>query len=379
MRQSYKFRLYMTRRDIRLHRVISTSGCIWNHCVAFQRTYFRLFGKYCSPNRLKGHIAKLRNRRSEWLEVGAQSVQAIIERLDKAYRRFFDWCKTRTGRKVGRPGFKKSRKYSSFTLKQCGWKLLSDNRIRIGRYNYKFVKSREIEGVIKTVTIKRDRLGRLWVCFSTLDENFAPSKPVTSNVGGFDFGLKTFLTVDDGSRIESPQFFKQSSSELAKANRNLATKRKGSSNRRKAKRQLSKVHERIVNRRRDWFFKLAHDLCDEYEVLCFEDLNLDAMKQLWGRKVSDLAFDLFLRILKHVAVKRGCRVIQIGRFDPTTKTCSDCGHKQSMPLEVRVFNCGSCGASIHRDHNAAINIKRLGRQADRLGNVRRVSKLAVSV
>ena len=369
MRRTYKFRMNETRRNVRLHRTISASGRIWNHCVAFQRTYFRLFGKYCSKAKLQKHIAKLRNKREDWRQVGSQSVQKVVERLDDSYQRFFKWAKTRKGMKAGRPGFQKSHEYSSFTMTQAGWNLLGENRIRIGRHNYKFVKSREIEGTIKTVTVKRDRIGRLWVCFSTLQENFKPSQPVTSNVGGFDFGLKDFLTADDGSTIQSPEFFKQGAKELAKANRELATKKKGSNNRRKAKRHLSRVHERMANRRRDWFFKLAHQLCDRYEVLCFEDLNLDGMKRIWGRKVSDLSFDSFLQILKHVATKRGCRVVQIGRFEPTTKICSSCGRKQVMPLEARVFDCGSCGVSIHRDVNAAINIQRLGHQADRLGNV----------
>jgi len=358
--------------------MISTYGRIWNHAVAFQRTYFRLFGKYCSKAKLQKHIAKLRKRHEDWMLVGSQSVQKVVERLDNAYQRFFKWLKTRKGVKAGRPGFQKSREYSSFTMTQAGWKLLGGNRIRIGRHNYKFVNSREIEGTIKTVTVKRDRMNRLWLCFSTLNEEFKPSTPVTSNVGGADFGLKDFLTFNDGSTITSPEFFKQGSAQLAKANRELATKTKGSNNRRKAKNRLSRVHERIANRRRDWFFKLAHNLCDRYAVMCFEDLNLDGMKRLWGRKVSDLAFDSFLSILKHVAAKRGCRVVQVGRFEPTTKTCSDCGHVQDMPLSVRTFECGGCGHSIGRDHNAAINIQELGRQLDRRGNVSQAQP-AVSV
>lgn len=370
MRRTFKFRMYETPRNKRLHRVLSAAGRIWNHCVAFQRTYYRLFRKYCSKAAMQRHVAKLRKRRPDWQAVGSQAVQKVIERLDNSYQRFFKWAKTRKGPKVGRPGFKKSREYSSITMTQAGWKLLDGNRIRIGQHNYKFVKSRGIEGTIKTVTVKRDRLGRLWLCFSTLVENFQPARPLTSNVGGFDFGLKDFLTADDGSTIRSPEFFRTTLAALARAGRRLATKQKGSNNRRKARLALSRVHERTVNRRRDWFFKLAHDLCDRYSVLCFEDLNLDGMKSLWGRKISDLSFDSFLQILQHVATKRGCRVVQVGRFEPTTKTCSQCGQSQAMPLDVRTFDCGSCGFSCQRDVNAAINIKRLGHQADGLGDVR---------
>ena len=354
------------------------SGRIWNHSVAFQRTYFRLFGKYCPKATLQKHIAKLRKRREDWRLVGAQSVQKIIERLDNSYQRFFKWSKTGKGSKCGKPRFKKSREYSSFTMTQAGWKILGGNRIRIGRHNFKFVKSRAIIGDIKTVTVKRDRLGRLWLFFSTLDEGFIPPNPQTSNVVGFDFGLKTFLVADDGSTVQSPEFFKHSMAALAKAHRNLSSKQKGSNNRRKANRRLARIYQRLTDRRRDWFFKLAHSLCDKFRYLCFETLNLDAMKRLWGRKISDLSFHSFLEILNHVANKRGCQVVQIGRFEPSTKTCSQCGHKQAMPLDVRVFDCGSCGVSIHRDVNAAINIKTIGASMVGLGDVR-LALPAVSV
>lgn len=376
MRRTFKFRLYENRRNRRLHKTITASGRIWNHCVAFQRTYYRLFGKYCSKASLQKHIAKLRNRRPEWKQVGSQAVQEIVERLDKSYKRFFKWAKS-GGRKAGRPGFKKSAEYPSFTLKQCGWGLQGSNRIRLGQHNYKFVKSREVAGTIKTVTVKRDRMNRLWVCFSTLDEDFKPERSVTSSVGGFDFGLKDFLTADDGSVISSPEFFKRGMAELARANRSLSRKKKGSNRRRKAKRTLARVSERIANRRRDWFFKLSHSLCDRFEVLCFEDLDLKSMRARWGRKVSDLSFYSFLEVLKHVVNKRGCRVVQIGRYQPTTKTCSCCGHVQTIALNERVFNCKRCEFSLHRDVNAAINIKRLGRQADRLGGVSQ-AQLAIS-
>lgn len=386
MRQTFKFRLYESDRNERLHRSLSAAGRIWNHCVAFQRTYYRLFGKYCSKATLQRHIAKLRKRRPDWMTVGAQAVQKVVERLDNSYQRFFKWAKTRRGPKAGRPGFKKSREYSSFTMTQAGWKLLDGNKIRIGKHTYKYVKSRGIEGTIKTVTVKRDKLGRLWLCFSTLIEDFHPASPLTSDVGGFDFGLKDFLTADDGSTVQSPEFFKSSMAALAKANRSLSRKKKGSNNRKKARRRLVAVYARVVNKRRDWFFKLAHDLCDRYALLCFEDLNLDGMKRLWGRKVSDLSFDTFLSILHHVAAKRGCQVVHIGRFESTTKICHGCGHKQAMPLSVRTFECEGCGLMTQRDVNAALNIKRLGIQAIKalgassagLGDVRRASP-AVSV
>jgi putative transposase len=111
----------------------------------------------------------------------------------------------------------------------------------------------------------------------------------------------------------------------------------------------------------------------------FETLNIAAMQKLWGRKISDLSFDSFLQILKWVAYKRGKSTEQIGQWEPTTKTCHQCGRVQNMPLDVRVFNCGGCHCSVDRDLNAALNIKRLGHQASGLGNVSRNSGCAVPV
>lgn len=342
---------------------------IWNHCVAFQKTYYRLYKKHCGANKLKGHIAKLRNRCEGWQVVGAQCVQAVIEKLELAYQAFFKWIKHRVGRKCGTPKFRKSAGGGSVTFKQHNWAYLGGNKIRFGKHNYKFIKSREIEGKIKTCTLKRDNMNRLWVVFSCEKEDVASQTVGSINAAGFDFGLKTFLTCSDGTAIESPQFFRRGMSEIAKCDRDLTAKEQGSNNRRKAKHRLSRAHERIVNRRTDWFFKLAHSLCDRFDSLYFETLNISAMRRLWGRKISDLAFNRFLSILKWVAYKRGKQIRQIGRWEPTTKTCSQCGHVQDLSLTVRIFDCEGCHLSISRDLNAALNIQRLGHQADGLGDV----------
>jgi putative transposase len=178
---------------------------------------------------------------------------------------------------------------------------------------------------------------------------------------GLDFGLKTFLTLSDGTSVQSPQFLRSALNELAKANRRLSRRVKYSPGWWKAHRMLDKVHERITNLRRDWFFKLAHKLTDAYDFIFLEDLNLRGMKKLWGRKVSDLAFATFLDILKHVAQAKGVVVQQVHRFYPSSKTCSCCGHiHQELTVEDRRWRCPGCGAVNDRDHNAAVNIEREG-------------------
>ena len=115
-----------------------------------------------------------------------------------------------------------------------------------------------------------------------------------------------------------------------------------------------------ANHRANFHWQLAHRLCDDNDTLIFEDLNLNGMKRLWGRKVSDLGFASFLKKLEWVAQKRGKQVLYIDRYEPTSKVCSSCGNMQDMPLRKRVFECGECGLVLDRDHNAALNLKRAG-------------------
>jgi len=142
----------------------------------------------------------------------------------------------------------------------------------------------------------------------------------------FDFGLKTFLTCSDGSKIESQQFLKQSLNAIKKASRQHSKKRKGLANRERARLNLVRKHEDVTNRRSDWFWKLAHELTNRFDVLCFETLNLKGMQRLWGRNISDLAFGEFLKILEWVATLKGKQVVFIDRWYPSSKTCSNCGH-----------------------------------------------------
>ena len=359
VRRTYKYRLYTSKRNRHLHQQIDVSGIIWNHALAIQKRYYRLTGKSINKFRLMSHIARMRRtkRFSYWQKVGSQAVQDVVDRLDKAYQRFFAYRRGELGMKTGPPRFKKVKRYKSFTLKQASWKLLGGNRLRLNGRPYKFALSRPIHGTIKTVTVKRDPAGRLFVCFSVIEEVNLPVAVSTGKIGGFDFGLKSFLTDDEGGEYLSPEYLKASLSDIARLNRQLARKQVGSKNRRKAKRQLALAHDRIANQRRDAHFKLAHQLCADYDVLGFEDLNLGGMKKLWGRKVSDLGFAQFRRIVQHVAAMRGKQVVKIGRWEATSQTCSGCGQRQPLALRERVFVCAACGLKMGRDHNAARNIR----------------------
>ncbi len=372
VRKSYKFKVYHNaKRNKVLHDGINIAGIIRNHAIALQRRYYRLTGKYIAIGHMKKHIAKLRMRTekySYWKVVGSQAVQNILEQLDDSYGRFFK-------KQGGLPRFCKVKKRKSITLKQAGWKLIDCNKpkrgiIRItleGRKtrDFRFVKHRNIpaHADIKTVTIKRDAAGRLRVIFSVVEKVVMPEMVKTSSgkIGGFDFGLKQFLTVDNGAQIESPQFFKQDLPQIRQIQRRVSKKPVDSNNKRSGLKHIARRYIRIADKRRDFAFQLAYDLCDHYDIMVFEDLNLKVMQKLWGRKVSDLGFHQFTKILEYVAIKRGKRLVYIDRWERTTGKCSGCGHTQNLALSDRIFNCKACGLVLDRDHNASINIREAGR------------------
>ena len=386
--KTYKFKLYQHKRNKHLHRSINAASNIYNHCIALHKRYYRRFGKHLNKNKLQKHIAKLRNKNTPrtslsgnpsrrgleyWQLVNSQAVQDITDRIERAYQLFFKHHK----KGVRPPNFRKRIKYKSFTLKQSGYKFLPGNQLKIGKRVYKFWKSREIQGKVKTVTIKRNPLGEIFI-FVVTDYVDTQITTMTGKNAGFDFGLKTFLTVSDNSEIASPLFLKQSLKELRVASRNYSRKKQHSNNREKARLNLARVHEKVVNRRSDWFWKLAHELTNKFDCLFFETLNLKGMQRLWGRKICDLALAEFLLILEFVANKKGKVVSYIDQWYPSTKTCSTCGYVLSnLSLEIRDWNCPSCLVNNRRDYNASVNILKVGASTLRLGDIS-LSQTAIS-
>jgi putative transposase len=368
--KTLKFKLYQHKRNRYLKRSINAAGVIYNHCIALHKRYYRMWGKHLSCAKLQSHIAKIRKRKTAGQLVGSQAVQDICQRIEKAYQLFFK--QNRKG--VRPPGFKKVKRYKSFTLKaSAGYKFLGGNRVRIGNQVYQYWNSREIEGTVKTLTIKRTPLGELFMMVVVAQENEPNIRFETSRIAGFDFGLKTFLTISDGTQIESPQFLKQSINKIKQASRQHSKKVTGSNNREKARKNLVRKYEDVSNRRTDWFWKLAYDLTDKFDILCFETLSLKGMQRLWGRQISDLAFGEFLQILEWVAQKKGKLMVFIDRWYPSSKTCSSCGHVlEKLDLSVREWRCPSCQSVNGRDENAAKNIGAVGASTAKVGDVRQV-------
>jgi putative transposase len=277
-RRALVFQLYRTKRLRHLHGKIDLAADIHNHLIALQKRYYRRFKGYIGYYRLKRHVTKLKRlaRFAHWKQLDAQAIQHIVWRIDQGYQKFFRKENKRP------PTFRKRSKYHSITLAQTGWRYEGHNRVWLCGRLYCFHLSRDIAGTIKTLTIKRLATGRMEIIFSCLVEEESRIRVKTGQTAGFDFGLTTFLTGHNGHDIHAPQPLRQSLRVVRKANRALARKMPGSQHRRQAKQTLSGVHCRIAHQRQAWHWDTARALCQRYDTIYLEDLELRGMATMCG-------------------------------------------------------------------------------------------------
>lgn len=233
MRATYKYKAYTQNRNHRkrLGEYLRTAAWVYNHCIALHKRYYRIYHKQLGEYDLKKHLTKLKRQKryESWAILSSQSIQQIAEKISEGYKKNFNKQANRP------PTFRSWRKYKSVTFKNTGW-TVSGNVFTINalKLRLKFHKSREPEGQIKTVTVKQDAVGDWWLCFSLEMENEPGLKPKTGKSAGFDFGMKTFLTVSDGERVHSPLVLFHSLAKLRRDSRNLSRKQKGSRSRKRA-------------------------------------------------------------------------------------------------------------------------------------------------
>lgn len=368
---TYEYTLYESHRNAYLGRMLREACFVWNHALALQRRYYALFKGYIDVYRMQRHFRKCIKR----FLLHSQTVQEILQRLNQAYQRFFKKLAKRP------PKFKKAEQFSSFVFKGSGGYKLDKNKIKIKKISkcFGFFLSRPYSGKVKNVRIKRRPTGQYSLYIVTdvaprayvkipkqaaakgKEDGKTHNGAAPNNAVGMDFGIKTFLTLSDGTTRTCPEYLRKSLSKISTLNRNLSKCKKGSSNYKAIKAKLARLHEYIADCRRDWHWKLAHELCRQFDIICIEDLNISGMKKLWGRKVSDMAFTSFVEILNHVASKYGVRIKKVGRYYASSKTCSACGNvNHSLTLKERTWVCPKCGAVHDRDLNAAINILNTG-------------------
>ena len=347
------FRYRIKERDTEeLEILMETSRRIWNYALMLRRKYYEWTGKSIPLAKLQSYVAKKRNKNKYWLRLNSQSVQEICERIDISYQRFFQKLQ------IHPPQFKSRGTDMSFCFKQCGYKIDNDRVTVNGIGTYRFLKHRAYpKGKPKTLRIKRYN-NRFYVIICCECNQTKLSRDCNGTVG-IDFGLKTFITKDDGTMIESPRWLFKESKRLRKLDRAKEKKVKGSNRRRKAAIARANAYAKVKQRREDWQWEKVHQLCRQYAVIKIEDLCLLGMQRLWGHKVSDLAIGEFVKKLIFVASKYDTKVIKVDRFFASSHICSHCGTHigRKLGLLERQWTCPHCGVNHDRDVNAAVNIK----------------------
>ena len=340
---------------------IDIAGYVWNYCIAAHRTYYRLYKRALPLYDLQKHIAKLKKKPkySYWKQLDAQAIQDVVKRVDRSYKAFFDHIKENKSSKKSPPKFKKIAKYSSFTLKQNGYSFHSDNIITIMKKNYKYFNNQEIQGKIKTVTVKRDKLGDFYI-FVAAEQEMQEVNSRTGNAVGIDFGMKHFLNLDNYSVIDSPEYFKQNLEKLRKTHRKVSRCKLGSNNRNKQRIKVARLYEKITNIRIDNLHKISHKLIQENQLIVSEDLEISNMvkNHNLAKNISDCGWYELTRQLQYKADWNGRQYIKIDTYFPSSQTCNVCGYvnKETKDLSVREWDCPCCHTHHDRDVNAAINI-----------------------
>lgn len=377
MLRAYKYKLYPTKKQAaRLQEMLDRCRELYNAALQERRDAYRMAQVSIGYNQQAARLPEIKEIRPEYADIHSQVLQDTLRRVDKAFKAFF-W-RVKNGEKPGYPRFQGYGRYESFTYPQSGFSLTEDNRVCLSKIGTIKVKMhRDLEGTIKTCTIKRET-NHWYVIFTCEVEQDLIYHPGEEAVG-INLGLLHFATLSDGNTIENPRHLRTSEQKLKKLQEALARKKRGSKRRRKAAQLVGKRHRHVRNQRRDFHHKQARKLVSQYQVLVFEKLqsanmskrpkpkqdengkylpNGASAKAGLNKSILDAGWGQFQQIVVNKAEWAGSRVLFVSpRY--TSQMCSSCGAIQKKELDERWHSC-SCGCELDRDHNAAINIKRAG-------------------
>lgn len=351
---SYKYRIYPSRiQTLRLNQSLSSACELYNILLGVKINTYESDKKSLSGFDLN-KIAKDID-----VPLHSQVKQNIGKRIDEAFKHFFRRVKEKKG-KCGFPRFKSFDSYDSMTYPQSGFKFISDKKIFISKIgNIPIVVDRVPKGKIKTLNIKR-KADKWFIVLCCSDVPIEKIIPINESVG-IDVGIENFATLSNGEVIENPKFLIQSERKLAKFQRRLGRKKRGSGNRRKSRMRVAKLHERIFNQRQDFLHKLSWNIVKSFRIIKVEKLQINNMVRNHhiARSINDASWGNFIGMLSYKVERTGGELVGVNPRN-TSRTCSRCGHIQDMPLSKRTFKCESCGFVCHRDLNASLNISRLG-------------------
>jgi putative transposase len=359
-KRAYKYRFYPT--DEQAPILSRTFGCarfVYNWALRLRTDAYYKENKRLYYSDTSALLTQLKQQEDyTWLnEVSCVPTQQALRHLDKAFRNFFE------GR-AKYPAFKKKQGEQSaeYTTSAFKW---DGQHLTLAKMEAPLAIqwSRPLPQGCKptTVTVRKDTANRYFVSL-LIEEEIAPLPAVKQEVG-LDLGLKSMVVLSTGETVGNPKFFAKDEKKLAKAQRRLAKKRKGSKNREKARHKVARIHAHISDRRRDYQHKLSTRIIRENQTICVESLAVKNMvkNHCLAKAISDVGWSEFVSQLEYKAAWYGRNLVKIDKWYPSSKRCFDCGHiLDSLTLDVRVWTCPACGVVHDRDINAARNIHAVG-------------------
>lgn len=363
MLKAYKYRIYPNKeQSVLLNKHFGCVRYVYNKGLQTKIEHYQTTGKTLSCFDLINNMLKQEKENNIWLkEVYSQSLQMSLRNLDNAFTRFFR-------SKKGFPKFKSRHK----NINSCQF----PQHVKID-FNNKRIILPKIGGVktifhrkfkdcnIKTVTVSKTHTNKYYVSVLIENEDIIPKKVKVNKKTtiGLDLGIKDFCITSNGEKTDNPKYLKNNLNKIKILQRQFSKKAKGGKNREKARIKLAKKHEYVKNVRNDFLHKVSSKLISENQTIIIEDLNIQGMikNHKLAQSISDVSWSKFIEYLKYKAEWYGKNILEIGRFDPSSKMCSNCGNiKKDLTLKIRSWTCDKCKEEHDRDINAAMNIKKFG-------------------
>lgn len=361
MTKTYKFRIYPNKEQETL--IKKNFGCVrfvYNYYLSKRIQIYENSKESFNYYACAKDLTQLKKELTWLKEAESTSLQSSLKNLETAYQKFFK-------EHTGYPKFKSKKTHKfSYTCKcvSNNIEIVDSNKVKLPKLGIIRIKNKVIiQGKILSATISQFPSGRYYVSICCDNVNIEPFNK-TGAVVGIDLGIKDFCITSDGLKISNPKYLKQSLYKLAKLQRELSRKTRGSSNYNKQRIKVARLQEHIANQRKDFLHKLSTQLIKDYDIICLEDLKVSNMikNHKLSRNIADCSWSTFVSYITYKSVWYDKQISKISTFFPSSQTCSICGDKFPFTKDqgVREWTCPNCNSKLDRDMNAANNILKEG-------------------